>query len=213
MVQILSHLKEALLQSDRFKVEQILDDSLKNNHLYAVLEKLIVPAMESIGEEWEKGEISLIQVYMAGRICEGILDVRIEEAEATTVVHPPMAITILQDYHLLGKRIVCSMFKSCGLDLIDYGGGVTIDSLMEKIKEDKIEILLISALMLNTALKVKELRMRLDEENIKVKILVGGAPFRFDKNLWKEVGADFVAYTAGSGLTIILDYLKEIKRR
>jgi len=212
MDQVLPDFKEALLQSNKLKVRQILDDSLTRRHLYDVFEDLIVPSMETIGDEWVNGDISLIQVYMSGRICEEIIDEKVGVIEASNIDHPKMAITILQDYHMLGKRIVCSIFKSCGLHLIDYGGGMTIDALLHKIKEDKIEILLISALMLNTALKVKDLRKRLDEENINIKILVGGAPFRLDKNLWKEVGADFMAVTAGDGLKIILNQFKEVER-
>jgi methanogenic corrinoid protein MtbC1 len=42
--------------------------------------------------------------------------------------------------------------------------------------------------MLPSALKVK--RIQEETKGLKTKIIVGGAPFRLDPELWKEVGAD-----------------------
>jgi methanogenic corrinoid protein MtbC1 len=53
-----------------------------------------------------------------------------------------------------------------------------------------------STLMLNLAFEVKKLRSIFEREGIKTKIIVGGAPFLFDSDLWKEVGADAMAVDA-----------------
>ncbi|MDZ7777050.1 MAG: hypothetical protein U5L09_16260 [Bacteroidales bacterium] len=53
------------------------------------------------------------------------------------------------------------------------------------VHKEKIKILLLSVLMLPSALHVKDLKQKLNGTG--VKIVVGGAPFRFDENLWKEV--------------------------
>ncbi len=36
-----------------------------------------------------------------------------------------------------------------------------------------------------------------------VKIVVGGAPFRFDDQLWREVGADAMCRTASEAVDVI----------
>jgi methanogenic corrinoid protein MtbC1 len=36
-----------------------------------------------------------------------------------------------------------------------------------------------------------------------VKLIVGGAPFRFDAHLWKAVGADAMCRTASDAVSVI----------
>jgi len=50
-------------------------------------------------------------------------------------------------------------------------------------------------------LKVADLKKMLI--NYPVKVIVGGAPFRFDSSLWKEVGADAFGYNASDAFDII----------
>ena len=109
-----------------------------------------------------------------------------------------MAIAVLEDYHLLGKRIVYSTLRASGFELLDYGR-MDLEELANQAQEDSVEILLISTLMLCSALRVKDLRGRLPG----MKIVVGGAPFRFDDQLWKEVGADATSATASGAVSII----------
>lgn len=89
-----------------------------------------------------------------------------------------------------------------GFAVVDYG---TMDAagLVEKVKNDGVEILLISTLMLHSALHVGDLKRGLDAAGCNIKIVVGGAPFRLDGQLWKEVGADAVGYNGSDALTII----------
>ena len=113
-----------------------------------------------------------------------------------------MAICVLSDHHKLGKIIVYSLLRASGFDLFDYGT-MEVDDLIERVKKDKIEILLISTLMLPSALKVKKVKEKLIDDNLDVKIIVGGAPFRFDDKLWQEVGADAMCQTASEAVTVI----------
>jgi len=82
------------------------------------------------------------------------------------------------------------------------------DTLIKQIKKDNIKILLISVLMLPSALHIKELHQRLDQENIPVIILVGGAPFRFDLELWREVGANDMGNSAADAVTLVKKYIE-----
>ena len=63
--------------------------------------------------------------------------------------------------------------------------------------------------MLPAALRVKDLQCALKEGGIRVKVIVGGAPFRFDPLLWKDVGADGVGNNAGDALDIVRKLMRE----
>ena len=106
--------------------------------------------------------------------------------------HPAIAQAVLEDHHMLGKLLVSSVLKANRFAFIDYGRVETAE-LARRVELDRIEILLISTLMLPSALQVKELARLLAGQDLNVKIIVGGAPFRFDKELFREVGADATA--------------------
>jgi methanogenic corrinoid protein MtbC1 len=88
-----------------------------------------------------------------------------------------LGIAVLEDYHLLGKRIVYSILRASGFAVRDYGRR-TVEELVRLVQADEIEIPLISTLMLPSALRVKELRKQLSAADLPFKIVVGGAPFR-----------------------------------
>ena len=96
-------------------------------------------------------------------------------------------IAIAVDYHTLGKRMVLSVMRASGLPVLDYGR-MDRDELVERVVADDTKILLISVLMLPSALKVKEVRSALDARGAKARFAVGGAPFLLISELWREGG-------------------------
>lgn len=195
--------EKALLSLDRLKVKDILSREYSLGDFMSILENIVVPAMENIGYKWETADVALSQVYMSGKICEEIVDKLIPQTNTTRIKNPNMAIVVYKDYHMLGKRIALTFLRASGYDVLDYGQASSIEELIEKIKNDKIEILLISVLMLNSALNVKEFILKLKKEKLKTKIVIGGAPFRFDTDLHKEIGVDAVSTNASDILGII----------
>lgn len=193
---------DALLSVDRLKVKEIFSQAQSVSNPIERIETIIAPVLEWIGTEWEQGRLSLSQVYMSGRLCEEAIEQILPVSPTSQQYQPPMAIAVLEDYHALGKRIVYSMLRANGYTLKDYGR-VSVDELVKNIARDQIEILLISVLMLPSALLVKTLRERIDQAGMKVKIVVGGAPFRFDEELWVDVGADACGKTASDALIIL----------
>jgi methanogenic corrinoid protein MtbC1 len=199
----------ALLTVDRLEVKRILTAPPQGYSPYQLVEKLVVPALEEIGSGWESGRYSLSQVYMSGRICEEVVDQILPPMHETRHYQPKMGIVVLEDYHLLGKRIVYSILRASGYELINYGR-MNVEEVASRINQDQIEVLLISVLMLPSALRIKNLRERLIQQGSRVKIVVGGAPFRFDADLWREVGADAVGSTASEAVDIIDRISKEL---
>jgi len=202
----LDKFEDALLSLDRLAARRILSEILghfkKEEDYFRNLEGFIVPVMEKIGIGWEKGDVALSQVYMSGRICETLVAKLITPQAHSRTSPAKIAIAALEDYHLLGKRLVKSALLACGFNLIDYGTK-TVGELARLVIDDGVEILFVSTLMLPSALRVKELRRLLSDSGNAVKIVVGGAPFRFDKNLWREVGADATGNRASEAVGLI----------
>ncbi len=197
-----STFKNALLSSDTDAAGKALDEYLADKTVLEFVEEVVVKVLDEIGDGWQKGEYALSQVYMSGRICEDLLEKVLPDKTVLRKDKPKIALALLNDYHALGKRIVYAVLRAGGYQLIDYGR-VESEELVRKVKEDKIEILLISVLMLSSALNIKEIVKSLSHAENKVNIVVGGAPFRLDRKLWQEVRADAVGYTATDALHIV----------
>ena len=196
----------ALLSINKVYLKLAFETSGMNANHFA--ERVIVPVLDQIGERWQQGELALAQVYMSGRLCESLLD-EISTTHPDEIKDFGVAIAVLEDFHVLGKRIVCSVLNTAGYAFRDYGP-ISLDDLVEKVQHDKIRILLVSTLMLNSALRVKLLKERLTAVGMDVKIIVGGAPFRFDPNLWCEVGADATSLTASGVVKTLQQLTKEV---
>jgi len=198
----------ALLAIDQVKAKGIIAELAPSYTPLQLLEGLVAPALNHIGAAWEQGHIALSQVYMSGRICEDLVNELLPQSVSPQKNKPKMAIAVLEDYHLLGKRIVYAHLRSCGFELIDLGHGISAEALADLVIKDKIEILLISTLMLRAALKVKQVKEKLEAAGSKTKIIVGGAPFLLDPQLWQNVRADAMGRDAAEAASIILK-LKE----
>jgi methanogenic corrinoid protein MtbC1 len=196
-------LETSLLAVNRIEAKKIVKESCTQESAVHCIETLIVPALDHIGKGWENGTVALSQVYMSGRLCEDMVDLMLPAGDNRRVIQPKIAIAALLDHHNLGKRIVYSIIRAGGYDVIDYGHGISVDNLVNAVIRDNIDILLISTLMLPAALKVKEATSRIKKERPTTKVIVGGAPFNFDPALYRDVGADAMAHTASDTLEIV----------
>jgi methanogenic corrinoid protein MtbC1 len=200
-------LESALLSLNKVATRRIYKESGLAPIDFA--EKVFMPVLDRIGNKWERGEIALSQVYMSGRICESLLNELLPSDGPDLKTTPPLAVAVLEDSHLLGKRILCSVLRASGYKINDFGQQ-HVETLVTRVQSEGIRILLVSTLMLSSALRVKELRRRLDTLNFDVKLVVGGAPFRFDQELWKEVGADATSPTASGAIGIVQRLTREV---
>ncbi|MEO5348696.1 MAG: cobalamin-dependent protein [Magnetococcus sp. YQC-3] len=205
---ILPPFREALEAYDVPRAESLFQLALTLGPPALMVEALLVPTLEAIGYAWEEGEVALSQIYMSGRLCEKLVEaLPVSSVHAQESSPPRQAIAVLNDYHLLGKRIVYSMLRASGIPLHDYGR-VTTQELVERVISDGVTLLLISTLMLPSALQVRDVRNAFDSRNVKVHIVVGGAPFLFDHALWQEVGADAMGRNASDAIRITRQWME-----
>jgi methanogenic corrinoid protein MtbC1 len=195
--------RTSLLSLDRVAADAVLAAKLREASLDEIIVSVVVPALERIGDDWVEGKISLSDVYMSSRICEELVTPLAAQAGSPKKSQPNIAIAALLDYHLLGKKLVQLALRSSGYKALDFGQGISVDDLVKRVQEEHVEILLISTLMLPSALKVKDVRRKLDRVGLHPKIVVGGAPFRFDPRLWRDVGADAMGVSASDALRIL----------
>ncbi len=112
---------EALLSLDKLSAEQMMEDEYDRIAPIKFVEEVVIVALEQIGALWQEGTIALSQIYMAGRICEDLVNEMLPPADPGRKNQPKMAICVLSDHHKLGKVIVYSLLRACAFELSDYG--------------------------------------------------------------------------------------------
>jgi trimethylamine corrinoid protein len=200
----LSHeLETALLSLDRLKAQAVLHQSTTNLETMQRIEWVIVPALERIGEGWEAGTVALSQIYMSGRLCVELVDEILPPSDPRRKNQPKMAIAVLEDHHALGKRIVYAALRAAGYELADYGQGIGVEDLVARVLRDQVRFLLISTLMLRSALQIKTVVTQLRTAGANTRVIVGGAPFLFDADLWRSIGAEAMGRNASEAIQIV----------
>jgi len=206
---LFNEFKGLLLSLNRKKLKEFISNLENQYSSKTIINKLIIPALEHIGVLWESGDVALSQVYMSGKLCREIINEMFPKVETVENKGLKIGIAVLEDYHTLAMHIINSFLRTSGIKPIVYEIGIKVNSLIDKVKEDKIDVLLISTLMLRAALKIKKLTTKLRESGEKCKIIVGGAPFLFNDELWKEVGADSFGKNAFEAIKLINNIVEE----
>lgn len=199
--------ERALLAMDRVGARSALTAATGAGSLMAVTEGVVAPALERIGDAWAGGDIALAQLYMAGRIAEEVVTAILPATYSDPSRPPAIAIAVLEDHHALGKRLVLSSLRASGHTVTDYGHGVPVDTVLERCRRERPRILLLSTLMLPSALAVRRVvdgLARLDPHPV---VVVGGAPFRLDAELWREVGADAMGLDSSDAVALVDRFL------
>jgi len=194
--------ENALISVDRGEADRVITAAAEQFSQAELSEMVVSRALERIGDDWDKGTVALSQVFMASQIAEKTVGRLFGTAVRAHGDQPPIAIAVLDDYHMLGKRMVVSAVQAAGYDIQDWGRMEPAE-IVPKVKSQGVKILLLSTLMLRAALKVQEVRGLLKDEGVDVTIFVGGAPFRFDSELWQQVGADAMGASATEAVHLI----------
>ncbi len=202
-----SQLLEYLLEIDHANIHTLVESLKESCSPEQIIAELIAPTLCMVGDKWEKGEAALSQLYLSAQICEKLVDDLMTKNKIDGLRSEKVGTVCFLDSHILGIKIVSYCLKASGYIVSDLGQGQGVDEIVKQLKENPIDMLFVSTLLLPSALKVKELMKKIKMEKIPTRVIVGGAPFYFDEKLWEEVGADGM----GRSATDAVNLLKEVE--
>ena len=96
--------------------------------------------------------------------------------------------TVEGDIHDIGKNIVCTLLENHGFNVVDLGKNVPAEKILTAAKENKADIVGLSALMTTTVMEMDNVIKLLNKEGIKAVTIVGGAVVT--PEFAERVGAD-----------------------
>ena len=210
---------EAVFETDKYAALAVVNQALTDGYSPEdVVFKLVIPAVEAMMLRIERDpDSNLAQHFMTAQIAADVTEKMLEKFSAPPDIIGRIVIgTAYGDLHSLGKRIVTGCLKSLMVDVIDEGINVRAEQFVDSAVEHDAQVIAISAMMVHTAngengsLKVRAL---LKERNLehKIKLVVGGAPYRFDPELYARVGADAWAPDGVTAAKVIAKLIREVK--
>jgi corrinoid protein of di/trimethylamine methyltransferase len=176
---------EATLKATRKAIDAKIDPM-------EIIEKGLVPAIDKVGDQFERMEIFLPDLMMAADAVKASVALLLPllPKEGKGIKSTVIAATVQGDVHEIGKNIVASMLMAKGFNVIDLGVDVKTSDLVEQALKSKAKIIAASALMSSTIGSQKDIIDYLTSigERKKVAVLIGGGP---TSQKWAdEIGAD-----------------------
>lgn len=170
----------------------------------AIINGYMIKAMEEVGQRFQRGEAFVPNLLMAARAMKGSLDILkpLMKGDTSTSLGKVVIGTVKGDLHDIGKNLVASMLEGCGFEVINLGVDVGSEKFIEAVKENKADILCLSALLTTTMNYMKEVIDALQAAGMRdeVKVMVGGAPVT--NAFAQQVGADGYSEDASEAVAV-----------
>ena len=169
-----------------------------------IVNNALIPALDKIGEEFEKGTLFLPQLIMAAGVAQGAFEVirkhMIMSNNAPVSKGKIVIATVKGDVHDIGKNIVKVLLENYGYEVIDLGKDVEYQVVVDAIKENGAKLCGLSALMTTTLVSMKKTIELIHKNNLDCKVMVGGAVLT--PEYAKEIHADFYSKDAKESVDI-----------
>ena len=158
-----------------------------------VVNKYLIPALDRVGQGFEKGTIFLPQMLQAAQAAQAGFDIikeRLANKDQKQVSQGPIIIaTVKGDIHDIGKNIVKVIMENYGFEMIDLGKDVSPELIVETVLARDARMVGLSALMTTTLKSMEETIVKVKEAKPDCRIFVGGAVLTADYA--EKIGADY----------------------
>lgn len=156
-----------------------------------VIKGELIPALNEVGDGFEKGTVFLPQLLMSAEAAKASFDVlkEVMAGDGTNEkIGKVIVATVKDDIHDIGKNIVKVLLENYRFDVLDLGRDVPPETVLENVRKYNIKAVGLSALMTTTVVSMENTIKLLRKEAPDVKIFVGGAVLTEDYAM--QIGAD-----------------------
>ena len=191
-------LGEAIMRGLPREAAALTAKALEEMDELETVERLLIPALDRVGERYERGEIFLPQLMKAASAaCAGfdLIKTRIAKRGGSAVSKGKIVLaTVRGDIHDIGKNIVRVVLENYGYTVVDLGRDVPPQTVVEAAIREDAKLVGLSALMTTTVKSMAETIEALRESGHDCRIMVGGAVLT--EEYAAQIGADYYAKDA-----------------
>jgi len=158
-------------------IEALLDECLARHTPVEVINDVLLPAMQEVGDKFGAGELILPFVLeSAGVMKRAVAHVEqfLDKDDAVSKGRVVLA-TVYGDVHDIGKNLVRTIFTNNGYEVFDLGKQVPVRAIIEKAKEVNAGAIGLSALLVSTSKQMGYVVQELHKQGLSFPVLIGGA--------------------------------------
>ncbi|MBR5134835.1 MAG: homocysteine S-methyltransferase family protein [Clostridia bacterium] len=207
-----SALQRAVAKGLKEKAGELTAELLKTTQPLAIVQQEIIPALNRVGEGFEKKTVYLPQLLMSAEAAKAAFEqikvfVSQNGDRAAKNGETFVIATVHGDIHDIGKNIVKLLLENYGFDVVDLGKDVPPEAVVETVLKTKAPLAGLSALMTTTVPAMEETIRLLKEKAPFCKVIVGGAVLT--KEYADRIGADHYAKDAMEAVRYAQSIVKE----
>ena len=203
-------LKTAIIKGMKEESARCAKELLENTESLVIINDYIIPALDVVGDGFEKNTIFLPQLLMSADSAKAAFD----EIKAHFVISGAEQVkgekiiiaTVEGDIHDIGKNIVKVLLQNYGFDVMDLGKDVKCEKVLEEAQKNNVKLVGLSALMTTTVPNMEK-TIKLLHDNTDAKVFVGGAVLTRDYA--EMINADFYAKDAMESVRIAQEFFEE----
>ena len=185
---------EAVRRGLQDEARAAAETALRTQEPLAVVNTSLIPALDAVGDGFEKGTVFLPQLLQAATAAQAAFET--VKAAIAAQGQPGGAgkgkivlATVQGDVHDIGKNIVRVILENYGYDVLDLGRDVPPERVVEAVRATGAKLVGLSALMTTTVPNMKATIDALREAGLPCQVWVGGAVLT--PSYAKQIGADF----------------------
>jgi len=201
---MLNKLQDALMAGKKADVETLVDQALAAGiPTRRILNEGMIAGMEKLGVMFKNNEVFIPEVLVAARAMNAGLT-KLEPYLIKDKIEPKGLVvigTVKGDLHDIGKNLVAMMLKGAGYKIVDLGADVTPDRFVDAARQNKADVVALSALLTTTMIQMKAIVQAVQAAGLGVPVIVGGAPLTQDYA--DQIGAKGYAPDAASAVDIV----------
>lgn len=202
-------LKQAIIKGMKEESSRCAKELLQNTDSLEIINNYIIPALDIVGDGFEKNTVFLPQLLMSADSAKSAFD----EIKAHIVMSGTPQVkgekviiaTVEGDIHDIGKNIVKVLLQNYGFDVIDLGKDVKCEKVLEEAQKNDVKLVGLSALMTTTVPNMEK-TIKLLHDNTDAKVFVGGAVLTRDYA--DMINADWYAKDAMESVRIAQEFFE-----
>ncbi len=182
---------EGVLAFQVDKVKELTRTELEaGTDIQTILNDGLIGAMDEVGQKFSEGSLFVPEMLMAAQAMKAGLEIlkphlteEVSHSKGTVVIG-----TVKGDLHDIGKNLVAMMMEGAGLSVVDLGVDVDAEKFVEAAKDNKADVVALSALLTTTMPAMDTTIKAIKEAGLDTKSIVGGAPVT--EAFANQIGAD-----------------------
>ncbi len=195
-------LYDAVLKGLKEQAVKAAGALLKSEEPLAIINAHLIPALDRVGVDFERGALFLPQLLMSAEAARQAFEVlkshlsskgQSQEKRGKVVLA-----TVKGDIHDIGKNIVKVLLENYNFQVIDLGKNVEPEAVVEAVMAERAGLAGLSALMTTTLAHMEETVLLLKERAPQCRVMVGGAVLTQDYA--EKMNADFYSKDAMGGV-------------